>query len=236
MECYVAAHKSKPTAIAVSKVPGVYIASTRGRKAAKPGGSVGGSTVHSGNHDDDTATLDSRNSKATRSVATGKSHGDETSANRTADSSGKGTASREDTCKWRPSEEEMKTDRKLYICKCKPFRNPDTNRIYTFCAMHLKNCVKDHASGSGAIEEPNVYGLCNMHHISVIGSPPEPLQFPYPGMELRTDPRAAKRHPLAPRFEKQPDVVLEEVPLTMMDYKRDMSWLERRKANKLFDK
>jgi hypothetical protein len=238
MECYVAAHKGTPKAIGMSKVPGVYVAASRVKKAGKSGAMVGGGAGFDMHRDDDASSLDSGHSRTTKSVVTTRSLGEEVSLDRTADNtnnSGK-SAVREDLCKWRPSPEEMKTEKRLYICKCEPFWDSETNKKYTFCAMHLTNCVKDHASGSGAIEEPNIYGLCTMHHISITGSAPEPLKFPYPGMVLRVNPRAPKKHPLAPRFDKPADIVLEDAPLSSVHFSRNLSWWEQRKANQQFEK
>jgi hypothetical protein len=239
MECYAAGHKGTPKAIGMNKVPGVYVAISRLKKAGKSGQAGGGDAAFDKTHrDDDASSLDSGYSRTTKSVITTRSQGEETSLDKTAEHTNNNgrSAIRENLCKWRPNPEEMKTEKKLYICKCEPFWDADANKKYAFCAMHLTNCVKDHASGSAAIEEPNIYGLCTMHHISIIGSAPEPVKFPYPGMELRVNPRAPKKHPLAPRWEKPADIVLEDAPLSLVHFKKNMSWWEQRKANQLYER
>lgn len=89
-------------------------------------------------------------------------------------------------CCWRPSAEESLTRMRGYICRNHVYRNPYTKALMRTCAMHIKSCIRQHATATDAIIEiPNIYGLCTMHHIAEMGAAPMEVPFPYPGMQHR---------------------------------------------------
>lgn len=89
-------------------------------------------------------------------------------------------------CCWVPSVEESFGEMRGYICKNKVFYNPETRQYLPTCAMHIKTCIKSHIdSPDTPIEIPNLYGLCNIHHVATYGSIPVKIPFPYPGVEKK---------------------------------------------------
>jgi hypothetical protein len=90
-------------------------------------------------------------------------------------------------CCWVPTAEESLTNMRGHVCRNKVFRHPTTRVLLPTCAMHIRFCIKPHTESAvgGIIEIPNLYGLCNVHHVSEFGVAPLPVPWPYPGVERR---------------------------------------------------
>eukprot|EP01042_Synura_sphagnicola_P003492 gene3492-4339_t len=91
-----------------------------------------------------------------------------------------GEAKNRRTCQWRPAKDDV--IHRGYLCRNPVIKNPYLpDAAPTTCGMHVAVCLRPHNDKKGAIEIPNIYGLCTLHHVSEYGAPPVPVPFPYPG-------------------------------------------------------
>ena len=121
-----------------------------------------------------------------------------------------GEAKNRRTCQWRPAKDDV--IHRGYLCRNPVIKNPYLpDAAPTTCGMHVAVCLRPHNDKKGAIEIPNIYGLCTLHHVSEYGAPPVPVPFPYPGMQKRLRDKGWALKPghwAAPTWIPLPDIAL----------------------------
>lgn len=110
-------------------------------------------------------------------------------------------------CTWQPSVNDLAA--RGFECCNELMIDPNTGYRLQCCPWHVIRCVRPHPiNSSDAIQIPNMYGLCTMHHLAEHGAPPPFTAIPYPGMKVKLGKdfwkRMKKRHFGVPRDDPQP--------------------------------